>query len=174
MTIFSSCLGSSTTPKVSLIRITGMISNDFGVSFKTIKNKIDSAFNQSNLKAVCMLVNSPGGSAVQSEMIAEYIRFKSQLKKVPVFCFVEDVAASGGYLVACAAEQIFVSRYSMVGSIGAITTSFSLEGLMEMLGIHYKVYTSGCSSSHLDASQSSGHPGLTLVLLFSKFPIKSY
>ena len=145
MQVFSSCFSScfSSTPKVSLIHINGKISNDFGIGFKEIKNQIDSAFNQSNLKAVCLMVNSPGGSAVQSEMIAEYIRFKSDKKNVPVFCFVEDLAASGGYLVACAADLIFVSRFSMVGSIGVITTSFSLEGLMEMLGIQQKVYVSG-------------------------------
>jgi len=130
--------GFTSKPCVSLITITDKID-----SFDDIKDQIDSAFNMPKLKAVCLKINSPGGSPVQSHLIAEYIRSKKEKYQVPVFCFVEDKAASGGYLVACAASLIFVSRFSMVGSIGVSMTSFSATKLLDMLGIETKVYTAG-------------------------------
>jgi signal peptide peptidase SppA len=142
MNIFHFCCNGS-TPRVSLITLSGSISSNTGVSFKNAKKKIDSAFSQPNLKAICLKINSPGGSPVQSHLIAEYIRNQSEKHQVPVFCFVEDKTASGGYLVACSADLIFASRFSMVGSIGVVMTSFSYVGLMDMLGIESKVYTAG-------------------------------
>jgi signal peptide peptidase SppA len=128
---------------VSLLTLSGSISSDTGVSFKNEKKQIDSAFNQHNLKAICLKINSTRGSPVQSHLIAEYIRNQSEKHQVPVFCFVEDRAASGGYLVACSADLSFASKFSMVDSIGVVMTSFSCLGLMDMLGIESKVYTAG-------------------------------
>ena len=125
-------------PRVSLITITDKI-----ITLDDIKNQIDLAFMQPKLKAVCLKINSPVGSPVQSYLIAEYIRSKEEEYQVPVFCFVEDKAASGGYLVACAATMIFVSRFSRVGSIGVTMTSFTLTKLLDMLGIESTVYTAG-------------------------------
>jgi len=126
------------TPRVSLITISGDIPK-----FSNIKEQMDSAFSQPNLKAVCLKIDSSGGSPVQSHLIAEYMKCKAEKCQVPVFCFVDDQAASGGYLVACAATMIFVSRFSMVGSIGVTMTSFTLTKLLDMLGIESKVYTAG-------------------------------
>ena len=137
MNLIKTCCAGS-TPRVSLITISDKI-----CSFNDIKHEINSAFDQPNLKAVCLKINSPGGSPVQSHLIAEYIRSKAELYQVPVYCFVEDKAASGGYLVACAASIIFVSRFSTVGSIGVTMTSFSVTKLLNMLGIEGKVYTAG-------------------------------
>ena len=130
-------------PILHLVSLSSLISNKI-ISFDNVKDQIDSAFNQPNLKAVCMKINSPGGYPVQCHLIAEYIRTKKEKYKVPVFCFVEGKAASGGYLVACAASLIFVSLFSTVGSIGVTMTSFSVTKLLhDMLGIESKVYTAG-------------------------------
>jgi len=102
-------------PHVSVITIFGNI-----CSFKKKKHEINSAFNQPNLKAVCLKINSPGGSPVQSHLIAEYIRSKAKSHQVPVYCFIEENAASGGYMVACAASMIFVTRFSIVGGLGKL------------------------------------------------------
>ena len=126
------------TSRVSLITISGNIP-----SFTDVKEQINSAFNQPNLKAVCLKINSPGGCPAQSHLIAEYIKCKAKKTQVPVFCFAENLAASGGYLVACAASMIFVSRFSNVGSIGVTMTSYSVTKLLDMLGIESKVFTAG-------------------------------
>jgi len=139
MNLFKTCFSGS-TPRVSILTITGKICD-----FDDIEQDIDSAFNQPNLRAVCLRINSPGGSPVQSHLIAEYIRIKAAVYQVPVYCFVEDMAASGGYLVACAATSIFVSRFSTVGSIGVTMTSFSVTKLLDKLGIDRKVYTTAGS-----------------------------
>ena len=136
-------------PILHLVSLSSLISNKI-ISFDDVKDQIDSAFNQPNLKAVCMKINSPGGYPVQCHLIAEYIRTKKEKYKVPVFCFVEGKAASGGYLVACAASLIFVSRFSTVGSIGVTMTSFSVTKLLHMLGIESKVYTAGSRKGELN------------------------
>ena len=140
----------SSTPRVSLITISGNIPN-----FSDFKEQIDSAFSQPNLKAVCLKINSPGGSPAQSHLIAEYIKCKAKKFDVPVFCFVENLAASGGYLVACAASMIFVSRFSNVGSIGVTMTSFSFTKLLDMLGIESKVFTAGSLKGGLNPLSST-------------------
>ena len=121
----------------------GKIGVGCDLSFKRIKPSIDKAFSKSNLKAVCIVINSPGGSAVQSELIAEYLLLKSKKTGVPLFSFVEDCAASGGYLIACSASKIFVSQYSVVGSIGAVFVSYSVEDLLAKVGIQPRVLTAG-------------------------------
>ena len=140
----------NSSPRVTVITIFGKISSTDNVSFKNAKNQVDRAFSQLNLVAVCLIVDSPGGSAVQSHLIAEYIRGKATKQNIPVFGFVEDRAASGGYLVACAADLIFVSRFSMVGSIGVVMTSFSLTQAMKKIGVESKVFTAGSRKGGLN------------------------
>ena len=140
----------NSSPRISVINISGIISSADNVSFKNSKNQVDRAFNQHNLVAVCLVVDSPGGSAVQSHLIAEYIRSKAARQNIPVFGFVEDRAASGGYLVACAADLIFVSRFSMVGSIGVVMTSYNLTQAMKKIGVESKVFTSGSRKGGLN------------------------
>jgi serine protease SohB len=104
----------------------------------------------SNARAVALLINSPGGSAAQSHLIFRRIRDLADEKKIPVFAFVEDVAASGGYMIACAADEIVCDPSSIVGSIGVVGGSFGFEKLIEKIGIERRLYTSGENKAMLD------------------------
>ncbi|MEL0286155.1 MAG: S49 family peptidase, partial [Paracoccaceae bacterium] len=108
---------------VSVLRLSGMISNGTRgqISDQTFASVIDRAFEKGNPSAVALVINSPGGSPVQSSLIAARIRRLSEEKNIPVLAFVEDVAASGGYWIAVAADEIFVDANSIVGSIGVIS-----------------------------------------------------
>ncbi len=101
------------TPTIALIHLKGEIGSSAGISYNTVRRQIDEAFCLANLKAVCLVINSPGGSPVQSQLIADYIRYSSDSRNTPVYAFIEDISASGGYLIACAAELIYVSRFSL-------------------------------------------------------------
>ena len=111
---------------------------------------IERAFRKGKPSAVALLINSPGGSPVQSSLIAARIRRLSEEKDVPVYAFVEDVAASGGYWLACAADEIYVDRASIVGSIGVISAGFGLHDFIDRHGVERRVYTAGKSKSMLD------------------------
>lgn len=108
------------------------------------------AFAQRGAKAVAIALNSPGGSPVQSALIAQRIRLLAAEKRIPVIAFVEDVAASGGYWLACAADEIIADPASIVGSIGVISAGFGFKDLIAKLGVERRVYTSGESKSMLD------------------------
>ncbi len=109
------------------------------------------AFAWPGAKAVALVINSPGGSAVQSSLIARRIRQLSREKNLPVIAFVEDVAASGGYWLACAADEIVVDGSSIVGSIGVISASFGFPELMKKIGVERRVHTAGAKKGMLDA-----------------------
>ena len=129
--------------RVSQLYLNGTIGTSF--TYNTVKRSVEEAFDQQNLKAVCIIINSPGGSPVQSQLIADYyIRYHGETRKIPVYAFIEDISASGGYLIACAADLIYVSRFSLVGSIGAVMTTFSAVPLLEKIGIEPKIFTAGC------------------------------
>ena len=144
-----------TPPLISVIRLSGTIAsggrfgaqnlNDAGTS-----DLIERAFTRGKPKAVAFLVNSPGGSPVQSSLIAARIRRLAEEKKIPVYAFVEDVAASGGYWLASAADEIFVDVSSIVGSIGVISASFGFNQFMEKQGIERRVHTAGKDKSMMD------------------------
>lgn len=102
------------------------------------------------LDAIVLLINSPGGSPVQSSLIASRIRYVANKHKLPVYAFVEDVAASGGYWLACAADEIYGDANSIVGSIGVISSGFGFTDLIGKIGVERRVYTSGESKSQLD------------------------
>lgn len=138
---------------VNILHLEGVISSKGkkNISFKNLHQKIDKAFEGKGIKAVALLVNSPGGSASQSEIIANYIKDKSEQTKIPVIAFVEDVAASGGYFIACAASEIYaLSKSSIVGSIGVIYSSFGLSDFIKKHGVQRRVHTAGESKSILD------------------------
>ncbi|MCL4137880.1 UNVERIFIED_CONTAM: hypothetical protein GTU68_059137 [Idotea baltica] len=97
-----------------------------------------------------MIINSPGGSAAQSGLIARQIRRLADEKNVPVLAFCEDVAASGGYLLACAADEIFVDEYTVIGSIGVIAASFGAVDAIDKIGVERRVHTAGKSKSLMD------------------------
>ena len=138
-------------PTVAVIRLQGGISNSGrGLDDVTLGPVIERAFSRGKPAAVALEINSPGGSAVQSSLIAARIRRRAAEKNSPVLAFVEDVAASGGYWLACAADEIYVDRGSIVGSIGVISAGFGLDDLIGRYGVDRRVHTAGKSKSMLD------------------------
>ncbi|MFN6977430.1 MAG: S49 family peptidase [Gemmobacter sp.] len=141
-------------PRVALIRLTGAIgaASRFGggLNDAALAPVVERAFSAGRPKALALVINSPGGSAVQSSLIAARIRRLAEEKKIPVHAFVEDVAASGGYWLACAADDIWIDPASMVGSIGVIAASFGLHELLARQGVERRVHTAGRSKSFLD------------------------
>src|SRR6266852_4255264 len=137
----------SDLPVVPVVRLTGVIGFSTplrpGLSIAGIARTLERAFGVRNARAVALAINSPGGSAVQSHLIFKRIRALADEKKVPVFAFVEDVAASGGYMIACAADEIICDTSSIVGSIGVVGGSFGLNKLIEKIGVERRLYTSG-------------------------------
>jgi signal peptide peptidase SppA len=111
---------------------------------------IERAFAMSGARAVAIVINSPGGSAVQSHLIFRRIRAHADEKRVPVFVFVEDAAASGGYMIACAGDEIFADPSSLVGSIGVLSASFGFDKLIERFGIERRLHTAGENKAMLD------------------------
>ncbi len=141
------------SPQVAVVRLQGAIaSGGRGLNDAGMADAIEKAF-KSKPDAVAIEINSPGGSPVQSSLIAARIRRLADEKKIPVFAFVEDVAASGGYWLAVAADEIYVDRGSVVGSIGVISAGFGLEGSLAKLGAERRIYTAGKSKSMLDPFQ---------------------
>ena len=139
---------------ISVINLTGTIGKEKNsLSHENLENVIKKAFSQRNLIAVALKVNSPGGSPVQSDIISGRIRSLSKKKNIPVYAFCEDVAASGGYWLACAADYIYAMPSSIIGSIGVISSSFGFSELIKNYGIERRVYTSGESKSKLDPFQ---------------------
>jgi serine protease SohB len=121
-----------------------------GLSLAAVARPLERAFATRRASAIALLINSPGGSPVQSHLIHLRIRQLAVEKKLPVLAFVEDVAASGGYMLACAADEIICDNSSIVGSIGVIGGSFGFSGLLEKVGIERRLYTSGERKAMLD------------------------
>ncbi|WP_333714173.1 S49 family peptidase [Yoonia sp.] len=138
-------------PFVAVIRLQGAISNSTrGLDNPSLAPVIEKAIARGKPAAVALEINSPGGSPVQSSLIASRIRRLADEKKIPVFAFVEDVAASGGYWLASAADEIFVDKASIVGSIGVISAGFGLQDAIGKIGVERRVHTAGKSKSMLD------------------------
>lgn len=146
--------GGDRPPLVPVLRLTGTIGGGGGLrgglSLAALAAPIARAFQMRGAKAIALAINSPGGAPVQSELIMQRIRALADEKHIPVFAFAEDVMASGGYLLALAADEIFAAPTSMVGSIGVISSSFGFTELIEKLGIERRVHTAGESKSLLD------------------------
>ena len=141
-------------PRVPVVRLTGTIGFSTplrpGLTLAGIARALDRAFSLGKPKAVALAINSPGGSPVQSHLIYRRIRELAREKKVPVIAFVEDVAASGGYMLACAADEIICDPSSIVGSIGVVGATFGVPEAMKKLGIERRVYTAGEKKVMLD------------------------
>jgi len=141
---------------VSLVRLHGVITPATGpvprsvINATTVEKVLERAFAPDRLAAVALLINSPGGSATQSALVADRIRGLADEREVPVVAFCEDVAASGGYWLACAADEIYAHPTSLVGSIGVISQGFGLEGLIQRVGVQRRLYTAGESKARLD------------------------
>lgn len=146
------------TPTVAVLRLSGVIGQMVsmrrgGLALSELAEPIEKAFKLPRLKAVALAINSPGGSPVQSSLIAGRIRALAEEKEVPVYAFCEDVAASGGYWLACAADEIYADGASVVGSIGVISAGFGFTGLIEKLGVERRVYSAGDRKAQLDPFQ---------------------
>lgn len=141
-------------PTVAVIRLSGVIAaggrTGGGLSDATLAPVIERAFRKGKPAAVALAINSPGGSPVQTALLAARLRRLATEKGIPIHAFVEDVAASGGYWLATAADQIWIDDSSIVGSIGVISSGFGFHELMARQGIERRVHTAGASKSFLD------------------------
>jgi signal peptide peptidase SppA len=141
-------------PVVPVVRLAGVIGFSTplkpGLTLATIARPLERAFNMRNARAVALLINSPGGSPVQSHLIYTRIRQLANENARPVIVFAEDVVASGGYMIACAGDEIFCDPSSILGSIGVIGGSFGFPKLMEKLGVERRLYISGEHKAMLD------------------------
>jgi serine protease SohB len=141
-------------PIVPVVRLSGVIGTTVplrpGITLAGLAKVLDRAFKMRHARAVALLINSPGGSPVQSHLIFRRIRELADEHELPVFAFVEDVAASGGYMVACAADEIICDSSSIVGSIGVVGATFGFNKLIDKIGIERRIYTSGDRKVMLD------------------------
>ena len=142
------------TAVVPVVRLSGVIGAVTplrpGMTLAGVAKTLERAFAVTNAKAVALVINSPGGSPVQSRQIYLRIRQLAQEKKLPVLVFVEDVAASGGYMIACAGDEIFCDPSSILGSIGVVGGSFGFTDLIRKIGVERRLYTSGEHKATLD------------------------
>jgi signal peptide peptidase SppA len=142
------------TPVVPVVRLSGVIGISTplksGLTLANVARPLERAFGMRRAQAVALVINSPGGSPVQSHLIYRRIRELAAENKRPVIAFAEDVAASGGYMIACAADEIICDPSSIVGSIGVVGGSFGFAKLMDKLGIERRLYTSGEHKAMLD------------------------
>jgi len=142
-------------PIVPVIRFEGVIATGSGIgkarlNAENLESNIKKAFSESKPSAIAIIINSPGGSPVQSSLIFQRVRNLADKKDVPILVFIEDVAASGGYWLSCVGDEIFADRASIVGSIGVISASFGFTETIKKLGIERRVYTTGKSKGSLD------------------------
>ncbi len=142
------------THTINIIRLEGVIASDGGIGGKRLNGKgleplLKKAFKK-GVSGVALAINCPGGSPVQSAIIANRIRALAAENKIPVYAFCEDVAASGGYWLACAADEIYADENSIIGSIGVISGGFGFPNAMKKYGIERRVHTSGESKSTND------------------------
>src|SRR6202012_2429176 len=139
---------------VPVVRLSGVIGAVTplrpGMSLAGVARMLERAFSVKNAKAVALVINSPGGSPVQSRQIYLRIRQLAEEKKLPVLVFVEDVAASGGYMIACAGDEIFCDPSSILGSIGVVGGSFGFQELIKKIGVERRLYTAGEHKAMLD------------------------
>jgi len=145
----------SDSPRVSVLRLSGVIASGGGplrknLNYEALEQVIKKAFSDKKQDAVILCINSPGGSPVQSALIGKRIRQLADKNNTPVIAFCEDVAASGGYWLACCADEIYADEASIIGSIGVISAGFGFAEAITKLGIERRVYTSGETKSMLD------------------------
>jgi len=142
-------------PLVTVIEFYGVIGDAMagrkGLTLKRFEKTIEYAFKPESVKAVALAINSPGGSPVQSRLLLNAIRRQAAEKQKPVIAFIEDVGASGGYILALGGDEIYADESSIVGSIGVISGGFGFHEAIHRLGVERRVYTAGENKSMLDA-----------------------
>ena len=148
----------SNAVEIPVVRLQGMIMEASSplrqtLSLSSCANALEKAFSDKEAPAVAISLNSPGGSPVQSRLIYRRIRDLAEEKHKRVLIFVEDVAASGGYMIACAGDEIFADPSSVVGSIGVVSASFGFPELLKKIGVERRVYTAGKNKVSLDPFQ---------------------
>jgi signal peptide peptidase SppA len=143
--------GNAVVPVVRLSGVIGAVTPlRPGMSLAGVAKTLERAFATKNARAVALVINSPGGSPVQSRQIYLRIRQLAAEKKLPVLVFVEDVAASGGYMLACAGDEIFCDPSSILGSIGVVGGTFGFQELIKKIGVERRLYTAGAHKAMLD------------------------
>jgi len=141
-------------PTVACVNLQGVIGKDgkfeSGLNFNNVAPLLKRAFEMKQIKAVALNINSPGGSPVQSELIYNYVRELSLEKKIPVYTFAQDVAASGGYWLLLSGDEIYAHGASIIGSIGVIFSGFGFVETIKKLGVERRVYAEGKNKAILD------------------------
>jgi signal peptide peptidase SppA len=144
----------STPPTVSVLRLSGAIGMrtglNRGLSMASVAEQLEKLFDDDSVEAVAIIINSPGGSPVQSALIHDRIRKLATETELPVLTFAEDVAASGGYMLALAGDEIYAHENSIIGSIGVVSEGFGFHQLIEKIGVERRVYTAGDRKAMLD------------------------
>lgn len=147
-------ISGSAPPRVSVLRLSGAIGMrtgfSRGLSLTSLAEPLERLFADQRAEAVAIIVNSPGGSPVQSALIHDRIRALATEAEMPVMTFAEDVAASGGYMLAMAGDEIYAHESSIVGSIGVVSAGFGFQDMIEKLGVERRVHTSGERKAMLD------------------------
>ena len=154
-------------PLINVVNLDGVIGSvNFkqGLTLFHLNKTLEEAFKGKNLKAVILNINSPGGSPVQSELISKRITQLSKQKNIPVIAFVEDIAASGGYWLACSASEIIVADNAILGSLGVRFSGFGLNKVIERLGIERRIYTQGESKALLDPFLAEKQEDIDIIL----------
>lgn len=157
--------------KVAVVRLSGVIADQGskgGISWHRYVGLIEKAFNIPDVDEVCLVINSPGGSPAQCSLISTLIRDLAKEKDVPVTAFVEDVAASGGYWLACAADTIYIQQSSIVGSIGVIAAMFGFDKAIKQYGVERRVYTAGEQKSFMDPFQPENETAIKRLKTMQK------
>ncbi len=149
---------------LNLDGVIGAVNFKQGLTLTSLNKFLEQAFEGKNVQAVVLNINSPGGSPVQSELIAKRITQLSKKNNIPVISFVEDIAASGGYWLACAASEIIVAENSIVGSLGVRFSGFGFNKAIERLGVDRRVYTKGESKALLDAFLPEKQEDIDIIL----------
>jgi len=157
----------NTKPVVAVMRLEGVIgkggSMKSGLTISSLNKLIEKMFKIERLDSVCLCINSPGGSPVQSELISKRLTSLAKELGVPIYSFVEDVAASGGYWLACAGDKIFANKSSIIGSIGVISSGFGFHEAIGKMGIERRVIAEGKNKSVLDPFQPTKSSDVKLV-----------
>ena len=154
---------------INVIRLNGVIASgskflgSSNLSLESLEKQIERAFAGKKIAGVALIINSPGGSPVQSALISERIIELSKKNNIPVFAFVEDVAASGGYWLACAADEIFVMPASIVGSIGVISAGFGFVEVIKKIGVERRVFSKGENKGMLDPFQPQNSDDVKVI-----------